>query len=408
MLQVEAVNKCCPTTPSSQPQALSDYRPSSKLECLNMHKGNNAGMKAGLRGTMAPDLFITFDGHKVDIPQAPVRNSALFLPNTSKGASFTNQTTTRYERRAPKGKLSTTASTSADKGKSVKTNTNFVNLFDCIGISVEVKNENNYDLGLLSSTKDSQKFISSDRRKELLAQLFGYVEIAQWTALPCRFLWSITVTGTILRIWRWSSTGVVVTDPIKYQDDCTIVWQFLQAVGRGSYSSLGLDVGKGMTFSPIVEHQEDRLRELATCYSDAAFRFASKKDWLLRAAKGTMWRLDIGSADYVDDDLLKEDRVKPSSGATPANDESKLGSDKESTNDESEPGGVDKGSASDESEPEGPEKESFNEYLVLSEPIHQAIGLMSRGTRCYLAIPEKIFFSTKNISTEHLRMLKLS
>jgi hypothetical protein len=360
-------------------------------------------LKAGLRGKMVPDLFITFDGHKVNIPRATAGNSALFLPNTSKDSSSANQKTTL------KGKPSTTACTSADKGKNVRTNTDFINLFDCVGISVEVKTENNHDLGLLSSTKDSQKFLSSDRRKELLAQLFGYVEIAQWTALPYRFLWSITITGTILRISRWSSTGVVVTDPINYQADCTVVWQFLHAVGSGPYSSLGLDVGKGMTFSPILEYQEDRLKELATCYSDAAFRLASKKDWVLQAAKGTMWRLEIGSAAYEDDYLLREDRAKPSTRVTPANDKSKPeGSDKDSVYDEFKPEGSDKESANDESKPEGSEKESVNTYLVLSSPIHQSIGLMSRGTRCYLAIPEKIFFSADKICTQHLRMLKLS
>jgi hypothetical protein len=207
----------------------------------------------------------------------------------------------------------------------------------------------------------------------LLLQAFGYVS-AQWSELPYRFVWSITITGEILRIWRWSSSGVLVTEAIDYMNDATPVYHFIQAIGKGPYSRFGLDIGRGMTFSGVEKRKRDQVNTIVDCYLEATSQTDLQVKWSKRARRGDIWSFEQISSVPVypkaveGSDLTEENRFLPT-------------------------------------------KDSVTEpscFYVLSYPMWRGKGVYSRGTRCYLAVSRSTFENWKKITVGDLRMLKTS
>jgi Fungal protein kinase len=181
-------------------------------------------------------------------------------------------------------------------------------------------------------------------RNELMVHLFDCVAYGQWLALPYRFCWSISISGHLMRIWRWSATGAVVTEPIEYLEDAAIVAQFIQLVASGPYSRLGLDVGRGMTFSSMASTVEtQRTRRALTVYTNALPHDEARTRWLERAEKCKVWRFTSTCSEG------------PSASPHPYH--------------------------------QLDDKRYVDDYiLVASHPISWNPGMFSRGTRCYIGI----------------------
>jgi hypothetical protein len=148
-----------------------------------------------------------------------------------------------------------------------------------------------------------------------------------------------------------------VTDPIDYEKDAKFVYFFLRAVGRGSYSRLGVDVGIWRTFSGVETQQEKALEKLAQLYIDHAYpqHMKSLRRWLIKAKHSALLRFEVPNDSHL---------IKTSSEGT-------------------------------------------NTYYIISHPINHVHGIFSRSTRVYLAI-SKADFDAGNFDAGNLRTLKLS
>jgi len=214
---------------------------------------------------------------------------------------------------------------------------------------------------------------------DLLLQMYNQV-CAHWAELPYRFMWTITIAGDIMRFWRWSTTGVLVTEAIHYLDDATPVYQFLQAIGKGSHSRMGLDVGQGMTFRALHPGLEDVKSKVATiikCYRNAVRQTDSNARWAMKAEKSAVWCFERYSMVPFQKGVLEPPPQILSGEA---------------------------GHASQQDDTQaGP-----HPLYVVSHPIWRGKGIYSRGTRCYLVVYKSTLEGKEDFTMDDVHMLKLS
>jgi len=105
--------------------------------------------------------------------------------------------------------------------------------FSHVTVPIEFKSETAVDpsLKVTEITEHSTRMNGKSQSlckgaRELLLQTYSHLR-AHWNELPYRYMWTITIPGDIMRFWRWSTTGVSVTEAIRYFDDATPVYQFL-------------------------------------------------------------------------------------------------------------------------------------------------------------------------------------
>jgi Fungal protein kinase len=248
-------------------------------------------------------------------------------------------------------------------------------------VAIEVKSDVNADPGFIARDAPGTLRSKQGRRAqaptnaaaELLLQAFNYVS-SQWAELPYRFLWSITIARDVLRIWRWSASGVMVTEAIDYIKDATPVYQFLQAIGKGPYSRLGLDIGLGRAFRGVERKMGAQVKQIVDCYLEATTKTELQVKWSTRALQSAIWRFEQASSIPVSTKVVE-------------------GSNLTETD-------------------QSPENEDFTTDIsplyVLSHPIWRGRGVYSRGTRCYLAVSQSTLDKQEEITVEDLRMLKTS
>ncbi|KAG8851423.1 hypothetical protein FRB91_007958 [Serendipita sp. 411] len=213
-------------------------------------------------------------------------------------------------------------------------------LFRYPGVLIEVKRAPSANFPWQHDDKDSLSAALNKDARELLDQLHRYVAYAQYTTLPYRHIYCITVTAQWMRFWKWTASGVRVSDAFKYQEKVKVVARFVQALQLGDDEGLGLNVGENMLFRrfprPIGWNESDeseRVEVLSELYVDYMQPVWDK------------WPEAANNAGVY---LLPSKKIDGST--TP-----------------------------------------LKEYVVLQYPIYSTIGIFGRGTRCYLAIERTTF-----------------
>lgn len=208
------------------------YALERKLTCINV--GSSTGQCTEDNEDPGANLLITFDRETID--EVAALNS---FSNSKRGMGVEENSTF--------GSTEISASPIEENCLAA--------LYRVPGIAVNVSSRASADLMLASkpATPHPPGFYS----KGYVPQEVLYHVRKRWSILPHRFVWSITIAGHLLRIWRWSSTGCMVTEAILYEEDVTFVYIFLRAIAWEPYSRLGVDIGPGKTFSSSVEKTED-------------------------------------------------------------------------------------------------------------------------------------------------------
>ena len=214
---------------------------------------------------------------------------------------------------------------------------------------------------------------------ELLLQTFNQV-CAHWAELPYRYMWTITIAGDIMRFWRWSTTGVLVTEAIHYLDDATPVYQLLQAIGKGPCSRMGLDIGQGMTFRalhPGLKDVESKIATIIKCYSEAASQTDSNVRWTRKAEKSSVWCFESCSMVPFQEGILEPhpQTLAREAGRISQQDNTTMGP---------------------------------HVLYVVSHPIWRGKGIYSRGTRCYLVVYKSTLEEKEDFTMDDVHMLKIS
>ncbi|KAG8850885.1 hypothetical protein FRB91_008716 [Serendipita sp. 411] len=213
-------------------------------------------------------------------------------------------------------------------------------LFRYPGVLIEVKRTPSANFPWQHDEKDSLSAALNKDARELLDQLHRYVAYAQYAALPYRHIYCITVTAQWMRFWKWTASGVRVSDAFEYQTKVKVVARFVQALQLGDDEGLGLNVGENMLFRrfprPIGWSESDeseRVEVLSELYVDYMQPVWDK------------WPEAANNAGVY---LLPSKKIDGST--TP-----------------------------------------LKEYVVLQYPIYSTLGIFGRGTRCYLAIERTTF-----------------
>ncbi|KAG8817021.1 hypothetical protein FRC19_011661 [Serendipita sp. 401] len=146
-----------------------------------------------------------------------------------------------------------------------------------------------------------------------------------------------------MRFWKWTASGVRVSDAFEYQTKVKVVARFVQALQLGDDEGLGLNVGENMLFRrfprPIdwsESEESERVEVLSELYVDYMQPVWDK------------WPEAANNAGVY---LLPSKKIDGST--TP-----------------------------------------LKEYVVLQYPIYSTLGIFGRGTRCYLAIERTTFEHT--------------
>lgn len=215
--------------------------------------------------------------------------------------------------------------------------------FLCGGVCVEIKAQDSWDLNFLSNESSGktefQSRLTKDQ-KSLFLQILRYVSIGQFPSLPYNHVYLTTITGSKLRIWRFSPNGIQVTEPIFYQKDARPFVKFLFAISRNGKAGMGLNIGPNKLFQELdpkrLKVLSKRALKLAKIYS----RKANNPGWLERfqAQHPEIWEFNVNQGSKVLETC--------------------------------------------------PDR-----FFVFQQPIHRTTGMFSRGTRCYLVVSAEFLLS---------------
>lgn len=326
ILQQSAFNKCCPS--QIMRSGSFSYYPKMPIRCVDCHsKRPKTESLTGKVVRRAPDLCLTFEDPSTYRPDMFYSTPAInieFKGDPSADCDFTAVTDPHTDPESERG-------------------------------------------------LQTQRQLGSVARK-LLSQAFGYF-VSQWFERPYRFMWSITIAGERLRIWRWSATDVLVTEVIDYIQDATPVYRFLSAIGNGPYSHLGVDIGPDMTFGMAGRIEMRKLSHILKCYELAIPPSETNKEWIKKALRSSVWTFKHSSTVIT---------------AQPKNDPP--------------PQLLSNNAAVTTTKATSTETHLF----VISHPIWRGKGVYSRNTRCYLAVKQSTFEKNMRFTIADLHMLKIS
>ncbi|CCA76805.1 hypothetical protein PIIN_10791 [Serendipita indica DSM 11827] len=181
----------------------------------------------------------------------------------------------------------------------------------------------------------------TDSPKQLLLQVLRYVNLGQASSLPWDYLYFITTTGPVARIWKFTHTGCVITTPIRYLESPDNLIRFMRALALNGRSGFGISVGQGRLFTEYTDGNlySEGLRHVADTYAKAV----NNQNWIIRRGPSGCWLLKIEP-----NELLH--RVDSAMAVEP---------------------------------------NQATEYLVFKRPLYRVESMFSRGTRCYLAITKE-------------------
>ena len=282
-------------------------------------------------------------------------------------------------------------------------------LWATAAVNIEIKPEIYADCGFtagnsfLTGAKDEPPNKLSKLQLGLLLQAFRYVT-SQWPKRPYRWIWSITIAHSLLRIWRWSATGVLVTEAIHYLDDATPLYQFLQVIGRGPYSRLGLDIGHNMTFNFVSAGGGDNPP--TTSMDDVAGAIQAESQTSLISSADSTGSI-VGAVEGQSQDFPAEDiRIRMKQviecyqNSLHRKDEQWAARAKESE--------IWSFTHRPVASIQPQVEQGKTNLYVVAHPIWCGQGIYSRGTRCYLAVYRSDLLEIDNVSIVNLHMFKTS
>ncbi|KAG8774080.1 hypothetical protein FRC16_005208, partial [Serendipita sp. 398] len=191
-----------------------------------------------------------------------------------------------------------------------------------------------------SSAEIEKKVTSHQRSQGVLANMLDYIFAYPWNMYPQAYSYCISITGKQLRLWKWEIDGCVATDLINYADDPTVLYQFLQFLGQGPYSKLGVDIGANELFKPIAltESIREKMDKIISLYCAARTPSEALEEWKKEVAKHcTLWTFRGWNA-FEPDPAVYSQKIQTS-------------------------------------------------VVVLSQPIYKNSSSLSKNTHCYLALP---------------------
>jgi hypothetical protein len=176
-IQRKSFGLLCSMTELDAPQ--DGYAPKRKLTCINI-KRKRVGSPTKDNAEPEEDLLITFDRDTID--EIAALNS---FSNTKRDMEVDENSTF--------GSIEDAAS---------PINENYPTAIPRVpGIVVNVNRCASADLMLAS--KPSTSHLPGFYSKGQVPQDVLYHVQKRWSILPHRFVWSITIAGSLLRIWRW-------------------------------------------------------------------------------------------------------------------------------------------------------------------------------------------------------------
>jgi hypothetical protein len=114
-------------------------------------------------------------------------------------------------------------------------------------VSCEVKLDKDVDCGFTEGVLAEEDLgVLRMEQGSLILQSLRHVILGQFSSLPYRHVLHITITGSLLRIWKFSPTGCRVTAAIDYIKDPQPIVQFLMALKRSPVSGIGSDLGSSV------------------------------------------------------------------------------------------------------------------------------------------------------------------
>jgi hypothetical protein len=235
------------------------------------------------------------------------------------------------------------------------------NIFHLRHLSCEVKYQETDDCGFPEGVVTLQHLTSlTGRQASLILQTLRYVILGQFSSLPYRHVLHITITGFLLRIWKFSPTGCRVTTAINYIDDPEPIIRFLMALKRSPVAAIGSDIDVGGIFQvppPVVTGKckiTARLKSIAKLYKEQS----GDENWRVMRKPWNYW-LFVPTKDG-------KDQYKPIEG-----------------------------------------KSTYEKTLcVFSYPIYFTCSMTSRATRCYLAVERALLLATNFEEIGSLERLK--
>ncbi|CCA76952.1 hypothetical protein PIIN_10935 [Serendipita indica DSM 11827] len=193
-----------------------------------------------------------------------------------------------------------------------------------------------------------------------------YVNLGQASELPWDYLYFITITGPVARIWKFTHTGYVITTPIRYLESPDNLIRFMRALALNGRSGFGISVGQGRLFTEYTDGNlySEGLRHVADTYAKAV----NNQNWITRRGPSGCWLLKIEPKELFH-------RVDSAMAVEP---------------------------------------NQATEYLVFKRPLYSVESMFSRRTRRYLAITKEDIedpvcssLSARNVIAK-LRLVKTS
>lgn len=242
-----------------------------------------------------------------------------------------------------------------------------VNVFTRGHVSFEIELFDGHDCGFdtLGRIHESDIERCLDYSKaHLILQSLRSVILGQFTTLPYRYIFHLTITGKKLRMWKFSPTGVELTTAINYTENPEPFIKFLMLMKQCPVSGIGLNVGKYQMFQELSDHSphlNQKLLTIAGLYSNQS----KNTEWLTHLNKEAGYWLF--HPDISNDYKPKFASIKPYS----------------------------------------------NTMVVFRKPIHRICSINSRATRCYLAVELSFLEGGFNNATDqeklqHMHTLKTS
>ncbi|KAG8824537.1 hypothetical protein FRB91_005029 [Serendipita sp. 411] len=191
-----------------------------------------------------------------------------------------------------------------------------------------------------SSAEIEKKVTSHQRSQGVLANMLDYIFAYPWNLYPQAYSYCISITGKQLRLWKWEIDGCVATDLINYADDPTVLYQFLQFLGQGPYSKLGVDIGANEVSKPIAltESIREKMDKIISLNCAARTPSEALEEWKKTVAKHcALWTFRGWNA-FEPDPTVYSQKIQTS-------------------------------------------------VVVLSQPIYKNSSSLSKNTHCYLALP---------------------
>ncbi|KAG8817288.1 hypothetical protein FRC19_011446 [Serendipita sp. 401] len=248
----EALQLCCPTQIPMGPHVPGSYFPTTPLKCVDV--------RGSLKGLLRrePDLFMGFDiGSTRELIEPETSSRQRRIHNTHGIPVFVHC--------APQMDIRCSSENSpADLENTLETN-----------VSVEVT----------------------------LHEMRSYLSEYPWRLYPHRFSYCIVVAGPWLRLWKWEIGGCEVSDAIRFQENPTVIYRFLQLIGELPYYGLGIDVGTDGIFQtiPLTLHNHKKMLSIISLYHFARETISEAHHWKAEAlARGTLWKFkkwDVSNPD---------------------------------------------------------------------------------------------------------------